>query len=169
MLCRLDREVPMTDSNTPALERSGFFLPPPFVYLAGIIAGYLLQRVSPLPLPPAGLSRALGWLCIAAWALIALPALAAFFRARTSMIPLTESRVLVQTGLYRFTRNPMYLGLAFLQAGVGLLWGQPWILIMLVPVILVIQSFTVAWEERYLERRFGDEYRAYRARVRRWI
>ena len=159
----------MTDSSSPALERSGFFLPLPFVYLAGIIAGWALQRVWPLPLPPAGLSRLLGWICIALWALIALPAVATFAGKGTSMIPLTESRVLVKTGLYRFTRNPMYLGLAFLQAGMGLLWGQPWILVMLVPVIIVLQIFTIAWEERYLERRFGDEYRAYRARVRRWI
>jgi protein-S-isoprenylcysteine O-methyltransferase Ste14 len=139
------------------------------VYLAGVGAGYCLQRIWPLPLPPAGVSRALGWIFIAGWALIALPAVAKFVGARTSIIPGRESRVLVQDGLYRFTRNPMYLGLALLQAGIGLLWGQPWILVMLAPVIVVIQRFTIAREERHLELRFGDEYRAYRARVRRWI
>jgi protein-S-isoprenylcysteine O-methyltransferase Ste14 len=159
----------MTESESPAPDHAGVFLPPPLIYIVGIAAGYFLQRVWPLPLPPAGPARVLGWACGAGWALFALPGVLALVRARTSILPIRASRVLVENGPYRFTRNPMYLGLALLQAGIGLLWGQPWVLVMVAPVVALIDLLVIVPEERYLDRRFGDEYRAYRKRVRRWI
>ena len=155
--------------SEPKPDHAGIFVPPPLIYVAGIAGGWGLQMIWPLPRPPVGLSLILGWVFVAGWAITALPGLGAFARARTSMIPVHESRVLVQNGVYRFTRNPMYLGLSLLYIATGLMWRQPWILLLTVPVVLLIDRWVIAWEERYLDRRFGDEYRAYRARVRRWI
>jgi len=159
----------MSDLSPTAAEHAGIFIPPPLVYVLGIVAGIVLQRVWPLPTPPVPVGRVLGWACVAGWALTSLPGVAAFVRARTSIVPIRASRVLVRTGPYRFTRNPMYLGLALLQAGLGLLWRQPWVLVMLAPVVVAMDRLIIAAEERYLAARFGDEYRSYRARVRRWI
>ncbi len=79
------------------------------------------------------------------------------------------SSALVTSGPYRFTRNPMYLGMASLYAGIALAFGLLWSLALLLVVLVVIDRGVIAREERYLERRFGDEYRLYKQQVRRWL
>ena len=76
---------------------------------------------------------------------------------------------LVTEGPYRFTRNPIYLGMVLSLTGLAIAFGNLWLLTMLVPFVLVIRYGVIAREEAYLERKFGDAYRAYRARVRRWL
>lgn len=73
------------------------------------------------------------------------------------------------SGPYRFTRNPIYIGLSAVYLGIAALAGSLWIALMLVPALFILQFGVVLREEAYLERRFGDDYRAYRARVPRWI
>ena len=72
-------------------------------------------------------------------------------------------------GPYRFTRNPMYVGLAALTVALGLLLDSWWPIVLLVPVLFVVRAFVIAPEEQYLERRFGADYVAYTQRVRRWL
>jgi len=81
----------------------------------------------------------------------------------------SPATALVTTGPYRYTRNPMYLGLAFLYAGIALAFGLLWALAALPVVLLVVDRVVIPPEERHLEAQFGDEYRAYKSRVRRWI
>ena len=76
---------------------------------------------------------------------------------------------IVVHGPYRFTRNPMYVSLVGLYAGVTLFVNSAWPLILLPAVVLLVQRQVIAREEAYLEAKFGEEYRAYKARVRRWI
>ncbi len=85
------------------------------------------------------------------------------------MDPWRASSALVTSGPYRFTRNPMYLGMASLYAGIALAFGLLWSLALLLAVLVVIDRGVIAREERYLERRFGDEYRIYKQQVRRWL
>ena len=73
------------------------------------------------------------------------------------------------TGIHGWTRNPIYLGLFLIYGGIGVAAGSPWIPILTLPLALIIRYGVVAREETYLERRFGDAYRDYRARVRRWF
>ena len=100
--------------------------------------------------------------------IIAAPAVA-FFRAETTIIPFQESSSLVITGLYRFTRNPMYVGMVLILVGTAVLCGS--LSPFLVPVlfVLVINKMIISVEERMLERLFGDEYLEYKKKVRRWI
>jgi protein-S-isoprenylcysteine O-methyltransferase Ste14 len=76
---------------------------------------------------------------------------------------------IVDTGPYRFTRNPIYLGMMLGLVGLAIAFDSPWPLVTLVPFALVIRYGVVAREEAYLERTFGEVYRRYRARVRRWL
>ena len=76
---------------------------------------------------------------------------------------------IVDTGPYRFTRNPIYLGMMLGLVGLAIAFDSLWLLVMLVPFFLVIRYGVVAREEAYLERKFGEIYRRYRARVRRWL
>jgi protein-S-isoprenylcysteine O-methyltransferase Ste14 len=76
---------------------------------------------------------------------------------------------LVTEGAFGYSRNPGYLGLIILGIGVAILFDNPWTLLALVPAVFVIHREVILKEEEILERDFGDEYRAYKARVRRWI
>jgi protein-S-isoprenylcysteine O-methyltransferase Ste14 len=92
-----------------------------------------------------------------------------FHRLRTAIIPFKPASRLVTSGIYRWTRNPMYLGMALIYAGVAILFDSPVALLLLVAVVVIIQRSVIAREEAYLERAFGDEYRVYKGRVRRWM
>jgi protein-S-isoprenylcysteine O-methyltransferase Ste14 len=100
---------------------------------------------------------------------IGLPALIAFHRAGTSAKPWRPATALVLTGPYRFTRNPMYLGFTLLYLGITLWVNSVWPLLILPVVVVVMDRGVIAREEAYLEARFGEEHRRYKARVRRWV
>jgi protein-S-isoprenylcysteine O-methyltransferase Ste14 len=85
------------------------------------------------------------------------------------MIPMRPSSALVTSGPYRFTRNPMYLGMAFLYIALALALGFVWPLIVLPLVIAAVDQLVIAIEEAYLVRRFGQPYCDYMAETRRWI
>ena len=92
-----------------------------------------------------------------------------FRRAGTSFIPIKPTTALVWSGPYQFTRNPMYLAMACLYLGLALWFDLFWPLILLPGVLAGVQYGVIAREEQYLERKFGDDYRQYKARVRRWL
>ena len=78
-------------------------------------------------------------------------------------------RVLVTTGIHGWSRNPIYIGMCLLYAGLGLAARSPWVLILALPLLILLRYGVVAREEAYLERRFGAAYTDYKARVRRWL
>jgi protein-S-isoprenylcysteine O-methyltransferase Ste14 len=143
--------------------------PPPLVYVAGLLAGWLIGKAWGLGdfddrwADPTSLVAA-----IAGAALMA-SAFGLFRRAGTDPLPMRPTTALVFGGPYRFTRNPMYLGMALVYLAFALLFDLPWALVLLPLVLVVIQTQVIAREERYLEAKFGEEYRAYRSRVRRWL
>jgi protein-S-isoprenylcysteine O-methyltransferase Ste14 len=150
-------------------ETSGVRFPPPLVYIAGFLIGVVLEAIFPignLPLALALIALAIG---VAVWLALDGGAMLRFRRANTSMIPIRPSTSLVVSGPYRVTRNPMYVGMAFLYAGLALGVGVIWALVVLPAVLVVVDRQVIAREERYLERKFGDSYREYKTRVRRWL
>ena len=84
-------------------------------------------------------------------------------------MPIRQAAALVLSGPYRFTRNPMYVALAALTAALGLFMDSWWPIALLIPVLVIVRVFVIAPEERYLKRRFGDDYVRYTQRVRRWL
>ena len=154
-------------------DNAGVRIPPPLFYAAAVVLGLLLDGVHSLPIGLAsGFSRitiVLGWLLIAGWLYLTISSFQLFWRQHTSVLPIRPSTTLVVAGPYRFTRNPMYLGLALLTVALGLFLNTWWPIILLVPTLAVVQRFVIAREESYLRRRFGAEYDAYTRRVRRWI
>jgi protein-S-isoprenylcysteine O-methyltransferase Ste14 len=96
-------------------------------------------------------------------------AIARFRRANNNPTPWTPIEELVVEGPYRFTRNPMYVGMAALYAGLAFAIGTLWALAVLPVVVVVIDRYVIAREERYMERRFGKAYLDYKRRVRRWL
>jgi len=143
---------------------------PPLAWGLALIAGLALNWLVPLRFLPAGLpARWLGALvfvlalALFAWAIVTMT------RAGSNVPTNRPTTTIVESGPYRFTRNPIYLGMLLGLIGLGLALDNLWLLVVLVPFALVIRYGVVAREEAYLERRFGDVYRGYRARIRRWL
>ena len=143
---------------------------PPLAWAIAIGAGFALDWFVPLPfLPedwPAGLMGAVVFvlaLVLAIWAIDTMT------RAGTNVPTNRPTTAIVEGGPYRFTRNPIYMGMFGGLIGLGIAFDNPWLLAMLVLFALVIRYGVVAREEAYLERTFGDAYRGYRRRVRRWL
>jgi protein-S-isoprenylcysteine O-methyltransferase Ste14 len=153
----------------PKRDTSGIRVPPPLYYGAAFLVGVTLELVFPTNWPPFGIRLAAAVLAGGAWLALDGAAMLFFRRAGTSMVPMNPTTALVTSGPYRFTRNPMYLGMAFLYAAFAFLFGVIWALVLLPAVIVIVDRFVIAREEPYLERKFGQAYRDYKQRVRRWL
>ena len=151
---------------------AGVITRPPFLYLACLILGLVLDRMMrlPLTLPKTALVRwsAGGGLILLGVAIFA-GGVRNFFRAATPVPSNQPVRALVTTGIHGWSRNPIYVGMFLLYAGIGLVARSAWVLILTLPLAITLRYGVVAREEAYLERRFGDAYRDYKARVRRWL
>lgn len=144
-------------------------VPPPLIYLAGLLAGVGLDLLFDLGEPASAVRIAGAAIGIGAFLYFDTGAMRRFRRAKTSPIPWRPSSALVVDGPYRFTRNPMYVGMACLFAGLAFALGALIALAFLPLVILIIDRLVIAREEPYLERTFGDGYTAYKRQVRRWL
>lgn len=146
--------------------------PPPLAFLGTLLAGLALGRLLGDPRVPIlthDLQNLLGWLGVVLGAGILLSANSLFRQRGTHARPWKSSSALVTDGVYRWTRNPMYLGMALIYAGIALIVDNLVALLLLAPLVFVIQQEVIAREEAYMEAKFGERYRAYRDSVRRWI
>ena len=146
-------------------------IPPPLV-AAAIATGMWAAASQPPPLPiAAGLRTPIALALAAVGVAFDLAGLVAFRRSRTTINPLRPQRAsaLVTGGVYRITRNPMYVGLALMLGAWAVHLGSAWGLAGPLIFVLYIDRFQIAPEERALERLFGDEFTVYAARVRRWL
>src|SRR5262245_55580337 len=150
-------------------DRAGVVAPPPVIYLAGLGLGLLLQWWWPQRLLAWPVAVGLGAAIVLAGAAGSVWALLAMRRARTSVNPYKPTAALVSDGPYRFLRNPIYLADAVIYLGLAAALNTWWPVALLPVVLGVMQSGVIAREERYLERRFGEEYLQYKRRVRRWL
>lgn len=138
------------------------------VYLLGIVIGWLRPVTFPLHADPvlvqiAGVIVFSIGVAIAGWGWIT------FHKAGTTRVPGEVSSELVTWGPYRFTRNPMYLGLAIGYVGEALILRHVWPLILFPLVIAYVNWIVIPVEQANLEHAFGEQYSAYRRRVRRWL
>lgn len=150
-------------------DSPGVIAPPPLIYLAGILAGGALELLWRWRLPVDGWGAPVGLVLIVGGVALFRYAVVSFKRLQTSPKPHKPTTAIVTAGPFRYTRNPIYIGFTLVQLGIALLSRSGWILAALVPVITVVRYGVIAREERYLERKFGDEYLRYRRSVRRWI
>jgi protein-S-isoprenylcysteine O-methyltransferase Ste14 len=155
-------------SSKPA-DHAGVWVPPPLIYLVLFGLGMAMHQIVPLALPPLIPARAAALIFLGVGVLLLVSSNVLFQRAHTSRVTIRPARALVVSGPYHLTRNPMYLGLLCVYIPAALWFGVVWALILGPLLVLVVQRLVIAKEEHYLEQKFGDVYRQYRARVRRWI
>jgi protein-S-isoprenylcysteine O-methyltransferase Ste14 len=148
---------------------------PPLLLLGALLLGSGSDHLMPLPrpLPGPGLVHSISAVIAGLLALIGIAvfvaAIRGFWRAETPVPSTKPARALVTTGIYGWSRNPIYLGMLLFFVGIGIAVRSPWILMLALPLALILRYAVIAREETYLEVRFGQAYRDYRARVRRWL
>ena len=144
---------------------------PPTIFAALLALGLLLHWFSPISAIPAPkqVLWAVGGFLAATSGILALSARSEMIRANTAIDPREATTRIVESGVFRISRNPMYLSLVLLLLGIAVGLNSAWLLLVCLPFVLIIHYGVVLREERYLENKFEDSYRRYKERVRRWI
>ena len=156
----------MTTKNHP-----GVYVPPPLIYVAFFFLSFILQKWRPLDQAMLNTTTAhiVGWLFITLFFIICVLSMHKFIRSKNTVITVKPATSLQTTGIYAFTRNPMYISLLLLYCGLAVFKGNWWTFILLPLLILVVQLYVIRKEETYLYDAFGKSYLDYRKKVRRWI
>jgi protein-S-isoprenylcysteine O-methyltransferase Ste14 len=157
---------------SPLLQGPRIVVPPPLVFVAVWVVAWILAQRLPFAIDGDGASTAqegIGIALVACGLGVITWALVTMVRARTGIMPIRPARALVVHGPYRFSRNPMYVGLTTAYVGLALLLNHAWPLVTLPAGLVVLVFFVIKREERYLRSTFGDAYDRYAQQVRRWL
>lgn len=147
-------------------RRPATLLPPPLIYVAALWLAWELNARWPLALPKA---PSIGWMMVAVGVLLMLSAAATMWHHKTTVNPYAGAAHLVTSGPFRFSRNPIYLADVLVYFGVMLIWGMLWPLLLYPLVWASIYFGVIRNEEAHLTAKFGETYRQYCKRVRRWL
>ena len=150
-------------------DKAGIVAPPPLIYLGALVFGLLLNRRFPATFLPSKITRTLGWPLLSGGVLLLGWFEWALRHAGTPASPYKPVSHVVTEGPFQYTRNPGYLSMTVIYTGIASLANALWTILLLPVALMVIQRGVIEREERYLERKFGEEYLRYKAQVRRWI
>lgn len=156
-------------SDDAVREKGPVPFPPPAIYVAGLLFGIVAELIESTPSLHPAITIIAGAAFIGLSIYLDGSATKLFVKNKTQVIPWRPASTLVIEGPYRFTRNPMYLGMACLYIGIAFSFGLLWAFAFLPMVILLVDRTVIAREEPYLEKKFGDAYITYKRSVRRWI
>jgi protein-S-isoprenylcysteine O-methyltransferase Ste14 len=153
-----------TDSDSAHVK-----FPPPLMALLSALFGALINWIWPIQLIQEDLRWPLGTVFILVGLGVIISCSQLFKKAQTNIEPWKTTSHIVTTGIYGVSRNPIYLSFVLIGLGIAFAVNSLWIVLMQILVVVLIQKFVIAKEERYLESKFGDEYRSYKSKVRRWL
>jgi protein-S-isoprenylcysteine O-methyltransferase Ste14 len=147
----------------------GLKFPPPLLLLAAVGCAWLANLLKPLPIVAGDALLVSGIAIIAIALLIALIALVHFFEAKTHVEPWHPTTSIIRKGVYRFSRNPIYLSFCVAAVGTGLVLNSWWVVASVTVLKPLLERLVISREEAYLEKKFGDHYLEYKRQVRRWL
>ncbi len=156
----------MNDGNK---DKPGVIATPPLIFLAFFLIGLALDTLWPIAVLSDAVQDSAGFPLIALSVVIAALTIPKFRRARTNFSVHRPATSLITDGPFRFSRNPAYFSLSLLYIGIGIAIDNLWILGLLVPTLAVMHYGVISREEKYLEKKFGEEYLRYKESVRRWL
>ena len=152
-------------------DNPGVYIPPPLFYVLTFIAAILIQskiKIDDAFFHEKG-TKITGVIFLIIAIFFLVKSLGQVFQSKNSLITIKPATSLQTTGIYNVTRNPMYVGLAIVYLGISCFIGNWWNIILFFLLLLIIQEYIIKHEEKYLERRFGQEYLDYKLKVRRWL
>ncbi|MEX2649889.1 MAG: isoprenylcysteine carboxylmethyltransferase family protein [Alphaproteobacteria bacterium] len=155
--------------NDAVKDSPGVIAPPPLIVLGALAVTLGLDGLWPAPLLDSTIQVVAGGGVLAAGLALVATCVRLFVRAGTNVPTYRPTTVLVTEGPYRISRNPIYVGLLLGTLGIAVLVDSAWMIGGVVPLFAVLDIGVIAREESYLERKFGADYRAYKAKVRRWL
>ena len=152
-------------------DSPGVYIPPPLIYvLSFITAGFIQKRI---PIDDSWFHSQMAIIMGMSLLIISLfflvRSLRQFFKSKNTLILIKAAFSLQKNGIYSISRNPMYIGLAIVYLGIACFIGNWWNIILFPILLLIVQEYIIKREEKYLERRFGQEYLDYKGSVRRWL
>jgi protein-S-isoprenylcysteine O-methyltransferase Ste14 len=150
-------------------DKAGVVAPPPLIYLGPLVFGLLLSRRFPIAFLPRRITRSLGWPLLSGGVLLISWFEWVIHYAGTPANPYKPVSRMITEGPFQYTRNPAYLSMTMIYTGIASLVNSLWAILLLPVALQVIQRGVIEREERYLERKFGEEYLRYKVQVRRWI
>lgn len=157
----------MSEQTLP--DKAGVIMFPPLLYLLVLLTGILLSYCFPYQLIKSDIALPLG-IVIAATGITTLLFAATLFRKKKNPVnPSGSTKLIISSGIYQYTRNPMYLSLTLIYTGISIITNSWFSFIFLFPLLIVVQKGIIEREEKYLTRKFGNDYLAYKEKVRRWI
>ena len=152
--------------DSPAINK---YIHPPIVAMFYIIVGILLGRFISIPLAIPSVIKNIGLALIFIGFLCGVGAFLEFRKAKTTVNPHGSVSSIISSGIYRFTRNPIYLGFLLMVIGFPLAYGSWWGIIVAPFFVISMNRLVIEKEEAYLEKKFKEQYTSYKSRVRRWI
>jgi len=153
----------------PEKDRPGVPIAPPLLFVFPILASLVAEWCYPTSLILGAKRWIIGSLILAPGVALNVGGFLTQRRAGTDPIPFNPSTKIVSHGVYSLSRNPIYIGFALWTLGIAILCNSFWMLLAAPLGLILVDRLVVVREERYLERKFGEEYLAYKRRVRRWI
>ena len=165
---RLPRDLTENIVSATA-DNAGVIARPPLLYAAALVIVLALRWFWPMPMLGNAIALWAGVSLLVLGVAIAIAGRRALQAAATNVDPMRPTMAIVTSGPYRFSRNPLYVALTLLFLGLTLAFNTLWGFVVLVPLLITMHCGVVLREERYLERKFGDAYRRYRSRVRRYL
>ena len=154
--------------NNP-IDHAAVKIHPPVLLLLHLLLSFLLHELFPLPLAFPDVLTWTGYLLVLLGIGLAFSAVRQFIQAHTTLDPHGSVSTIVTNGPYKFSRNPIYLGLVYLLVGFSFIFNSYWGLILSPVMMIMLHQFVIRFEEAYLEEKFGGVYAGYKSRVRRWL
>lgn len=150
-------------------DKPGVVAPPPLIFLGGLMVGFLISWFYPFAMLSKVFGYAAGASLLTAGLVIIFIVRSKMKKANTNIEPWKPTNAILSDGVFAYSRNPVYVGMILIYIGVVFLFNSLWVLPPLFLVLLAMHYGVILREERYLERKFGEEYLVYKQRVRRWI
>lgn len=152
-------------------DNPGVYIPPPLIYVLAFLMAVFIQNKIPIDnlLFHQQLTKIIGVILLIIALFFLVKSLRQFFQSKNTVVTMKPASSLQTNGIYSITRNPMYVGLAVVYLGISCFIGNWWNIILFPLLLLIVQEYIIKREEKYLARRFGQEYVVYKTKVRRWL
>jgi protein-S-isoprenylcysteine O-methyltransferase Ste14 len=156
-------------SNQPIPDKAGVIIFPPLLYFIVLVAGLAISYIFSYKFLSPDFAFPIGGVLLIAGFAILFRAARTFVKNNNPVNPSGSTQLIISSGIYQYTRNPMYLGLTMIFMGISILTNAWFSFVLLPPLLMIVQKGIIEREEKYLTRKFGNEYLNYKSKVRRWL